>query len=319
MMNSFLLSMYLIFLLFSFTWVAFCISIALRLSCTRGYCHASQIHSELIDELTLISIENCEHCLVADVDELHLSWIRNGITRKFADFENLRILKISKSNIHELKASILKNMNKLEKLVLDGNEIKYLQAFPKLRLKKLFLANNKIELIRAQTFACLSELKLLSLENNEIFYIEDVFNGLTNLHEVNLNRNFLQVVEPGTFDTNTELTEISVNHNELHDLPINIFKHNINLEILRLHGNQLTSLHKNLFRNNRILKWIELGDNNIFFIDTAALEHLENLQFIDLASNRCIDDSFPVEMNFQHLLELTKRNCHHIAFLFNQT
>lgn len=281
-------------------------------------CHTTKVFAEEIDENAKIVISEQSDLKASEVIELHLSWIRHGIRRPLREFENLKTLGISHSSLGTLRVDLLRNLNQLETLRLDKSGIKKLPEFPNLRkLKKIFLAGNDIEMIRKRTFVNLPALTLLTMEQNEIFYIHpEAFAQNKNLKELNLNRNDLRTLELNTFSNNVNLSEIALNYNNLGQLPTRIFKKNLNLETLRLHGNKLQSLSKDVFKHNSALKWIELGDNRLQFIHSTVFKDLKNLQFVDVTRNDCIDDSFPTEMTFQHLLHLTERNCHHLAALY---
>lgn len=294
----------------------------LNLSCScleRVSCFSSEKFEQAIDESVKIVLKGCDNVYTHDaVRELRLSFVRGGFTRSLSDFKNLDDLKISHSRLNNLSTNFLFGLKSLSRLSLDGNEIEKLQEFESLeKLEKLFLNNNKIKIVGNETFTNLQSLTLLTLEHNDIFRIHrNSFAENGKLLELNLNRNNLKVLDVQTFECNLDLQELSINHNQLTDLPDGIFSKNFKLEILRLHDNKLRSLRKKLLIGSRNLRWIELGANELQFIDPLVFEKLNRLEFFDLGSNDCVDESFPVEMNFEHLTELTKRNCHYLATLY---
>lgn len=281
-------------------------------------CYSNGVVNQEINDSTVLSIDGCDNLIKSDIEELQLSWMRNGFKMNLREFENLTILKIFKSILYKLDSELFTGLHKLKKFMVTGNKIEELKKFPELKsLKKLFLADNNLEMISNSTFANLVSLMQLTLEDNQIIFIEaNAFKENANLVELNLNRNDLRFLEQETFKNNFNLLELSLNHNELDHLPIDIFSKNVRLEVLRLHGNKLKILQRNLFINNEALKWIELGANDLFFIDSNVFRNLKRLRFADLASNVCIDDSYPIEMNFEHLLKLIKRNCHYLAAVY---
>lgn len=313
-MNMKLLSSFVLFQLIS----ANVISNSLKLSCDCEnliLCQTNGIISEKIEKNTFFVVENCENLKSSDVEELHISWARNGIAKSLREFTKLAILKVSHSVLTILSPEVLIGLNNLEKLVLAGNEITDLSQFPELvNLEKLFLFKNRIEMIKKQTFCNLKSLRILSLEENQIFHINsEAFAENQNLEELNLNRNDLSFLEPTIFHCNSKLKEIGLNHNKLKYLHRDTFTNNLDLEVLRLYGNELESLHQRLFIKNKFLRWIELGTNRLMFLDSKLFKNMENLEFVDLADNDCIEGSFPIKMNFEHLLKLVDRNCHYLA------
>lgn len=278
-------------------------------------CHSSgQFLGEISDNTKLL-LSGCEALNAADMTELHLVWASKGISRSLHEFERLQFLRISRSVLRHPKGQIFQGLQELKKLSLIGNEIEELPEFVDLKsLEKVFLAQNKIQVIRKRNFVNLISLTFLTLEDNKIFYINsNAFAGNENLEELNSNRNDLSFLEPTTFQANLKLKELSLNHNVLRSLSEEIFRKNVRLEVLRLHGNELTNLHKNIFVNNPHLKWIELGGNQLHFIGSQVFRSLPTIEFVDFTFNGCIDDSFPTEMNLDHMLKLIERNCHYLA------
>lgn len=252
----------------------------------------------------------------SSIDELHLS--RTNQEVNLDNFYRIKVLTISNSLMNNLNSGLFGELQQLIKLVLIRNEIKHIEHFTQLtNLEKLFISSNKVEIINKATFMNLCSLKLLTLEENKIYFIHaDAFARNKNLVELNLNRNDLRFLEPTTFQHNTLLEEISLNYNSIKYLSPKIFSQNIKLEVLRIHGNKLKNIEMNFFKNNINLRWIELGENSLQFIDSSVFSRLANLEFIDFSFNDCIDDSFPIEMNFEHVQALIKRNCHFLALLY---
>lgn len=294
---------------------------SLRLLCnceTPVTCHTRGYFVEKVKAKTIV-FNGCENLTPSVVSELYLSWASKGMSRIFHDFRNLRSVTISQSVIRNLTAELFSGLHHLEKLILNRNDIKELSDFAQLEnLRKLFLASNSIAVIKGNVFRRLTALTFLTLEDNEIFFIHsNAFAGNLNLEELNLNRNDLSFLEPTTFHNNLNLKEISLNHNKLKGLPAGIFVRNEKLEVLRMFRNELKSLHNNIFDSNMDLRWIELGENELLFVDSKTFQNLQQLHFVDFSRNYCIDGSFPIEMNHEHLLELIKRNCHYLAVLNN--
>lgn len=294
--------------------------ITLKLSCDSFLCQSKGIVKEFIDNDTLILFENCENFDATKVTELQISWARKGISKSFVEFEKLEVLKVTHSVLENFKPKFVSSFKALEKVILDGNEIKHLNEFQEMKsLRKLFLARNSIEIIKKGTFSNLYFILILNLEDNKIFHINSkAFKENKNLQNLNLNRNELSFLEPQVFHENFELIEICLSYNKLKQLHKGIFLNNTKLEVLRLHSNQIQSLDKNIFVNNKVLKWIELGENQLTFLDSKVFQLVTNLDFVDLADNECITGSFPVTMKHEHLLKQINRNCHYLAAYYSE-
>lgn len=293
----------------------------LELTCScevPSSCASVGFTSDVVDEETAIFLLGCEQISASDVNELRLSWLGGGINRTFEAFTNLATLKVSKSKIELLSAELFKDLLQLERIWMDGNEIEALPDFPGLeKLTKIFLANNKIEIIKEKNFKSMLALESINLESNDIFYIHSkAFASNKKLKHINLNRNDLSFLESETFDSNFDLKELTMNFNHLKRLPPRIFDRNKKLEVLRLHSNAIENLEKNIFAHTVNLRWIELSENRLVFVHQEVFSELKNLEFVNVAWNDCIDDSYPIEMTFEHFLKLINRNCHVFAALY---
>lgn len=136
------------------------------------------------------------------------------------------------------------------------------------KLEELILFGNKIEKIESKTFDDLISLKILSLSSNKIKLIsENAFQNLKNLRQLRLDDNKLLAI---WFDLSplAELLEFSISSNNISILQQNIFLHNKKLEYL-------------WFRKNKIE-----------FIFHDVFDHLQELQYINLIENICINETF---------------------------
>lgn len=64
------------------------------------------------------------------------------------------------------------------------------------------------------------------------------------------------------------------------------FNVSVNLERIFLNGNPLEGIESNWFWNNTLLRYLNMIDCGIVNIDGSKLSHLNNLQHLDLSSNK---------------------------------
>ncbi|XP_050397561.1 toll-like receptor 4 isoform X2 [Patella vulgata] len=120
----------------------------------------------------------------------------------------------------------------------------------------------------------LDDLEWLSLSNNFCDYIGDTFfDYLPNLRELYIASNFLAVV-----------LEADVNGN--------IFSNLKNLELFDISDNKIRILPQKLLRGQVNLKSLDLS-KNILKLWTLDIDHMDELQYIDLSSNQLT--SLPVK------------------------
>ena len=88
-----------------------------------------------------------------------------------------------------------------------------------------------------------------------------------------------------TFHNITELTELELEKNNFETLPRSIFKHLTKLVVLSLGENHLVSV-QNLFNDLGTLKYLLLGSNSIRELEQNTFEDLNNLNQLNLQDNQ---------------------------------
>lgn len=167
----------------------------------------------------------------------------------------------------------LKNLSKLQKLLLDDNSIENVPSFTfTLPLRELHLNSNKISSIDAIPFfshnlstLCLKDNRLteipnslssiksltsLDLSHNSIEMLPEDFNAFSSLHFLYLHHNNLILFVPRMRGLVT-LRELYLSHNSLADLPeLDTCYY---LEILTLSHNELTSIRTDFRKLRRLI------------------------------------------------------------------
>lgn len=279
-------------------------SIFIFLNCQSSICQSNKIFNEKIDKNFQFIVKNNKSEII---NELHLSWLTNGVQNvDLSDFINLKILKIKNSNL-ENSTKFLESLKNIKTLQISENQMK---TFPNFNgnLSKVFIAKNKIEMVKKSNFKNVENLTAINLEENQIFYInQNAFCGNTKLKFLNLNKNFLTEIDFLKFSTN--LKELYLNFNRISKITKETFSSNKFIEILELRGNKIEEIHKKFFIKNIHLRWLDLAENEIFYIQTTAFERIT---FIDLTFNLCINEGFYTKSKLiKHVGKLIERNCHY--------
>ena len=176
----------------------------------------------------------------------------------------------------------------LEELILDFSQIYAIANFTFSRfsnLTTLSISNVLLSTIEEQSFHGLDSLKYLTLSQNNIENVRNVFTNLTLLESLDLSSNRLVHLDPGMFD----------------DLGM--------LQTLNLYPNPITRIHNGAFHHQRNLTTLKLGGSGFLLLDTRALEGLINLE--DLHMN----NAGLANLSTQNLAPLTSLN--HISLDFN--
>eukprot|EP00049_Salpingoeca_infusionum_P019833 m.363130 g.363130 ORF g.363130 m.363130 type:complete len:994 (+) comp21519_c0_seq1:37-3018(+) len=190
----------------------------------------------------------------------------------FAQSPRLQIAKFSDNGMmEELRPELFSGQGELQELMLDGNNFTYVpdQAFVGMHaLERLSLANNRLR--RFHTEAASPEYSRLEAS---------VFEPLTNLLQLHLENNLLQLLDPNQFKTNTQLRLLALHNNHITNLDSELFKPLTQLEQLSLSRNKLTDL-------TTMDTMTSLKQLSVSFNDLETLPWLPNgIEHLDVAQN----------------------------------
>ena len=174
---------------------------------------------------------------------------------------------------------------------------------------KVFLYNNSITRLKADSFCHLSECTLLDLDNNSISEVElrafkglekmkvlglcgnelkilttEMFEGLHKVKHLYLYSNKLRDIENGTFNGLTNLKKLILYKNELTEFKrkLSVFSNRINrleagtlnglhnLQILKIQNNELTALTVDMFQGLPLLQYLDASTNKIIKIEDGG-------------------------------------------------
>ncbi|XP_035005999.2 matrix-remodeling-associated protein 5 [Hippoglossus stenolepis] len=187
-------------------------------------------------------------CACPQPTELHCTF-RSLITIPDAVPKYVKRMNLGFNSIHKITDKSLLGLQKLELLMVHGNDIQTLHdgVFRDLvSLQMLKISYNKLKEISRHTLQGLWSLSRLHLDHNQLEFIHpDAFQGLTSLRLLQLEGNQLQQLHPATFTTFTLMSQFHVStlrhlylsDNRLTSLPSGLVATMPQLENLYLHGN----------------------------------------------------------------------------------
>nr|XP_034180450.1 chaoptin-like [Osmia lignaria]XP_034180451.1 chaoptin-like [Osmia lignaria] len=130
-----------------------------------------------------------------------------------------------------------------------------------------------------------NNLTSLDLSFNNISHLPaDTFYGTPNLKSLDLESNFIVVLEPGTFALKY-LETLNLRDNKVESLRKQSFHGLESLQQLDLSGNQLSQLSTKQFRNLKNLRILNLSRNKIRSLPKDVFEGTK-LEILDLSSNK---------------------------------
>ena len=184
------------------------------------------------------------------------------------------------------------HLSALERLDLQANAIAELPAdifadAPN-SLWEIHMGFNNISSLDRNTFAGLTGLRSLGLDNNDLSELpEGVFDGLSSLQKLYLDGNQLTSLPEDIFDPlDDSLIELILNGNNFGTLPADVFDGLDGLQILYLHRAGLMTLDEDIFEPlDDSLWWLTLYGNDFTSLDEDLFDGLTGLQRLYLYDN----------------------------------
>ena len=230
--------------------------------------------------------------------DLHDNKITSFSRNMFTGLTSLGKLDLSMNRLDEgnvtLSSDVFAYLTGLKKLNLWDNGLGSLPegVFDDLTsLEELDVGSNWIVSgLYGDIFKDLSSLKVLKLngakakDNGSRSLHRDLFDGLSNLEELNIGDNKLTSLHEDLFDGLSSLKTLSIRANEITSLPEGIFDDLDSLEYLYLHQNKTAALPDGIFEGLAKLYRINMdGNTGAPFAITVTLEQLHNgIDYVDL-------------------------------------
>jgi Leucine-rich repeat (LRR) protein len=218
--------------------------------------------------------------------------------------KNLTSMYLFQSQIFNLKYLNL-NLNFIESL--NSNTLKYLQ-----NCMRLFISNNKLVKLQNYTFGYMKSLIEIDLSGNLIQTIDvEAFNihkysylGPGLIEKLDLSSNLITTLPPNLFQYLTNLRYLLLNKNMIKTLDTSIFNSIHSLIHFDLSLNSIVNLNFLLNENLKSVKYLKLSNNFINQIPNNQFIYFKQLRQLDLSSNqiRTINDC-----SFYHLKDTIRK------------
>ncbi|CAF0842023.1 unnamed protein product [Brachionus calyciflorus] len=230
--------------------------------------------------------------------------LKNLKNLTFSYCENLETLNLSDNEFESFDQSLIKNLKKLNKLVLHQNKLKELpDDFECRKLRYLDLSGNDFTTLNSKWFQNLDELIDLDLKENKINNLSNhPFKDAKNLMYLNLSQNKISVVPKSFLDRNMinqNIRLMDVSDNNTQKIPPEIIND--------------VKIFKNLEKINFAFNQIDI--NTKFFGFNKDFPKLEvHLKKCDFRFNQTVDDP---TINFQTLFKIinTEKDIQHNLYI----
>ncbi|XP_020280472.1 chaoptin [Pseudomyrmex gracilis] len=230
-----------------------------------------------------------------EIKRIHLSSnsIRNVDNEAFHGLEgSLEYLNMENNNLPAVPNAV-SQLKVLSYLYLANNEIRNISgdAFQEFadHLKALSLATNNLDAVPVAALSRCQRLLHLNLGYNKISHVEPGdFEWAEDLEILLLRNNILTKLKAETFKGAGKLEELSLSFNHLTELDDNCFVGlEESLEILELSFAFATDVFpQRALRPLLNLRWLVLDNNNFQTIEPTAFYSFQQLQYINMESNR---------------------------------
>lgn len=179
----------------------------------------------------------------------------------------------------------------IKTLDLSGNHFKTLRQYSGLtklrRLQNLYLQENELTDIAADSLTFLTSLRILNLSNNHLETLpEGLFSNTKEIREIHLQNNNLYMLSSRLFSRLEQLVILNLSSNKISQIDDDPFVGLIRLVVLDLSRNALTHMKSKFFKDLLFLQILDLRNNSITFIEDNAFLPLYNLHTLNLAENR---------------------------------
>ncbi|XP_067854963.1 leucine-rich repeats and immunoglobulin-like domains protein 1 isoform X2 [Heptranchias perlo] len=232
---------------------------------------------------------------------------------------SLVFLYLHHNKIRSIEANHLKFYESLETLDLTYNEITEIRnnCFPqRLKIKDLYLGNNRISIVEPGTFDNLSSsLQVLRLSKNRIAHLPVKVFKLPNLLHLELNRNRIRLIDGLTFHGLDHLEVLKLQRNNISKLMDGAFWGLAKMQTLHLDNNILNEVTSGWLYGLSSLQQLFLSYNTISRINSDAWGFCQKLVELNLSHNNLmrLDEGSLMGLSGLQNLRLSHNTISHIA------
>ncbi|KAJ7317416.1 hypothetical protein JRQ81_003578 [Phrynocephalus forsythii] len=209
--------------------------------------------------------------------ENHIASIPAGV---FLGLPNLEWLDLSKNKLDSegLHPAAFKNLTKLKRLNLDGNQLTKIPALPS-SLQELKLNDNNLEGLQRHSFQGLFRLLTLELEGNQLHdgnVLPTTFNPLSGLTYLRMDHNRFRAIPSGL---PASLRELHLDSNLIEEVTESVLNKTVNLTVLVLSNNKLQEdrIAPRAWIDHPMLEALDLSHNQLVHVPSFLPRHLKQL------------------------------------------
>lgn len=232
----------------------------------------------------------------------------------FKGLENLQELDLSANGMESIEPDLFAYLGNLTHLNLGSNNFvalpeTLLDNNPKLSVVKLLENREVIDSMPDGFLANKTQLTEVYIRCRLRKIPEDMFEGSTEIVNLVLDQNELEVLPDMLFKDQVKLERLDLSYNYLTELTEDIFLNTTSLSVLKLSNNRITKISKYTFQKLQKLTELHMGNNQLTLLEAKTFERLSALEFIDLQNNQLtFEAAFEVGSRFAGLSNLEHLN-----------
>jgi hypothetical protein len=213
--------------------------------------------------------------------------------------EDIVWVQIRDSEFVDLPRGVFEKFVNMEKIMIissAGFKVFNTSYFDK-KVTLVLMKNTDIEIVGELPLIGLNELKILSLNYNQISKIhKNAFRDLVKMEKIEIVGNKLELLDADTF------------------------QNNVNLKLVLLYHNKLKVIPADLFSRNKLIESIQLQNNSISQIEKGFYKPLDKLTKADFSSNICISETISLTRAIQWNAQVFKfKDCFNNYALMKST
>eukprot|EP00062_Callorhinchus_milii_P010408 gi/632955268/ref/XP_007893385.1/ PREDICTED: leucine-rich repeats and immunoglobulin-like domains protein 1 [Callorhinchus milii] len=223
------------------------------------------------------------------------------------------------NKIRSIEANHLKLYKSLETLDLTNNEITEIRnnCFTQgLKIKDLYLGNNRLSTLELGTFDNLSDsLQILRLSKNRIAHLPAKAFKLPHLIQLELNRNRIRLIDGLTFHGLDSLEVLKLQRNNISKLMDGAFWGVARMQVLHLDNNNLNEVTSGWLYGLSSLQQLFLSYNSVSRINPNAWGFCQKLTELNLSYNNLmrLDEGSLAGLSGLQILRLSHNTISHVA------
>lgn len=241
-------------------------------------------------DLSFNQIEELPEEIFSAFTNLYMLYLEgNRITNPWPAFQGLPKLYqvlLNDNPLNSLDMDVIGSLPNLRKFYVSNCNISEVDFSKSLQLVTLDISKNPLKVLKDNTFAGLTGLKDLSLNNTGLTSLpKGGFQGLRNLTSLLLNNNPFKTLENSNWNGLPKLHELDLSNADLKFIQAGLFNKLKSLNRLFLEGNHIFNISDGALTALEKLDYLDLSDNNLTTFSHKALAHNAKLRRLVLLRN----------------------------------